>query len=260
MYQKDENMTIYHKTVVLSIFFLTEKIENGLNSSSLLLLIIMSALKLFGFGMSQPTRSVRLLLEFANIPYDFEIVDTFKGDHRKALFRKEFPNGLVPVIDNGGEKVEETANILSYLCNTYKLDQYYPVDNYNRSKVDFWLHWHHTNARISTRFLLIPKLYPKMPDAEGTFKKGQKQIAKSLKFIDTALSSRPFLADFDNQENLTIADLLVVSEFDQHLKSGFDLVDFTSYPNVSRWMNDIQSIDGYEKVYAPVTEAQHLIR
>ena len=219
--------------------------------------------------MSQPTRSVRLLLAMNQIPYDFEIVDAIKGDNRKMDFKSQFPNGLVPVIDDSGHKVEESANILTYLCNKNGLDQFYPIHPYARSKVDFWLHWHHSNARSSTRMLLHPKLFPKLPDAENRFIAGQKQLSKVLTFMDSQLDSRPFLADMSNCTNLTmpsgevqvlteeqctIADLMVITEFDQHLPGAFDLIDYSPYKNVQRWMKDLADMPAYQEVYSPLPE------
>ena len=52
----------------------------------------------YGFPLSQPTRSVLLLLNASKIKYDFNNVDALKGEHRKPQFLKIHPAGLLPAI------------------------------------------------------------------------------------------------------------------------------------------------------------------
>jgi hypothetical protein len=52
-----------------------------------------SGLIIYGFPLSQPTRSVLLLCHANDIPYDFKIVDAIKGENRKSDFLKIHPAG-----------------------------------------------------------------------------------------------------------------------------------------------------------------------
>ncbi len=62
-----------------------------------------SQMVIYGFPLSQPTRSVLMLCQEAKIDYNFILVDALKGDTRKPDFRKINPAGLVPVINDNGE-------------------------------------------------------------------------------------------------------------------------------------------------------------
>lgn len=61
-----------------------------------------SKVVIYGFPLSQPTRSVLMLCEEENIPYEVIIVDALKGENRKPAFKRMHPAGLVPVINDNG--------------------------------------------------------------------------------------------------------------------------------------------------------------
>merc|ERR1719203_2680811 len=91
-----------------------------------------------------------------------------------------------------------------YIAEANKLTDWYPEDAKEQAKVNFWLHWNHTNTRHSTL------------DMIAKFTKGQKinttVIKKSLDFMEARLGAAgPFLAG----AKPTIADLFILPEIDQ---------------------------------------------
>lgn len=205
-------------------------------------------LTLYGFRFSQPTRSVLCLLEANQIPFQFETVDAIKGENRKPEFAREFPLGLVPAIKDKDFKLSETAAILAYLCNNSNYgiaESWYPTDPKVRATVDAWCHWHHAHSRMSTKLILLPKLFPKMPGQEQKFKEGEKITRRALKLLDKQLEQSTYLCG----DQMTIADLLIVVEFDQHRKEVTGLIDFNPYPQVQRWMTSFDDHKWYQGVF-----------
>ena len=118
-------------------------------------------IKLYGFPMSQPVRSVLLLCNSADIKYDFVLVNALKGEHLKPDFKKIHPAGLLPAIEEEGLGVMgECSAILVYLAETRKLEQWYPSDPIRRAHVNFFLSWHHGNTRLATSGLIRNKMFP----------------------------------------------------------------------------------------------------
>ena len=118
-------------------------------------------IKLYGFPMSQPVRSVLLLCNSADIKYDFVLINALKGDHLKPDFRKIHPAGLLPAIEEDGLGVlGECSAILIYLAETRKLEQWYPSDPIRRAHINFFLSWHHGNTRLATSGLIRNKMFP----------------------------------------------------------------------------------------------------
>ncbi len=119
-----------------------------------------TVLKLYGFPLSQPTRSVLMLLKENAVPYELVLVDALKGDHRKPDFLALNEAGLVPIIaDSGFDSIDasgahkpfilgESAAILQHLCETRGLHEWYPsasdpASATTRARINRWLHWHH---------------------------------------------------------------------------------------------------------------------
>ena len=208
-----------------------------------------AGLILYGFRFSQPTRSVQLLLEANSIPYKFEIVDVFKGQNRKAPFIDEFPLGLVPAIKVVPKnfKLAETAAILSYICDSFDgvAASWYPKAPEARARVDSWMHWHHAHSRMSTKMILHPVLFPKLPGQEEKAVQGAKVMKRVLKILNHQLGESRYLCG----EDMTIADLLILCELDQHREEVTGLVDFSPYPNIQRWLNGFEEKEWYREVF-----------
>ena len=113
-----------------------------------------SKLKVYGFALSQPTRSVLMLLKEGNIDFDFIIVNALKGENRRPEFKKISPTGLVPTITDTDNDftLSESGAILQYVAEKYKILPLYPQDITEKAKINFWLHWNHTNSRYESFF------------------------------------------------------------------------------------------------------------
>jgi glutathione S-transferase len=199
-----------------------------------------------------------MLCEANDIPYNFEVVDALKGQNRKPAFRKEFPSGQVPVIKDGDFRLFETPAILAYICGKYKVtNTWYPMDDLTkRAQVDAWMHWHHAHSRIATKMVLHAKLFPTLPGQSEKWTQGNKQLKHVLAHLEDTLSSRPFLTGDD----VTIADLLIVAEFDQHRQEVTGLVDFAPYPNVTRWLHSFDEFPWYSKIFTILQEARSQLK
>lgn len=206
---------------------------------------------LYGFVLSQPARSIVLLCEENNISYNLIPVDARNLETRKPEFLKLFPVGLVPAINDNGFLLTEAAAILQYLSEKHQLNDWYPTgkslsDIQRRAQINFWLHWHHSNMRLSTRSILIPYHYPpKGVTKEDAVAKGCKEYSKGVKFLESYLKKRFQSSDYKDKflcssNKPTIADLLLIPEIDQVSKEAFNLFDYSPYPNVLRWMENIR--------------------
>jgi glutathione S-transferase len=207
--------------------------------------------KIYGFPLSQPYRSVILLCQSNEIKYEVVLVDALKGQNLKPDFKKIHPAGLLPCIEEEGLGVlGECSAILVYLAETRKLTQWYPTDPVTRAKVNCWMSWNHTNTRHCTSGLLRNKLFPPKTGGDELVAAAQKTLKGSLTFMEKQLEVTKFLVP---GEKPTIADLVLLTELDTQSKEGFDFIDFTPYPNTVRWMGDMRTaLPSYAEVFAPV--------
>ena len=198
-----------------------------------------------------------MLCKENNITYSVVHVDAIKGDTKKPEFRQKNPLGLVPYLEDDGFGLGESAAILQYISEKHQLQQWYPTDLQVRARVNQWLHWHHSNTRNSTMKLLLASFWPvKDPKAqEERMARGSKLLAKSLALLEHTFSTNPSLKFLATTQSPTIADLLIVPELDQQTARAFNLVDFTPYPHVLRYIKNVsEAVKSYEEVFQPVID------
>jgi len=197
-----------------------------------------------GAPISQPSRSVRFLLEENNIPHEFKVYDILKGETRSEEYLKNVNSeGQVPVIVDpqiGNLHLTEGAAILIHLSETRKLDKWYPADHKTRALINKFLHWHHSNTRNGTLKLLVPFLQGKPLDYLPEYK-------VILKKLDGYLTT-PYLAG----DHITIADLLILPEIDQ--LEVLKIVNYDEFPHIKRWLG---SVRGGLKTYEANTAVLH---
>ena len=201
-------------------------------------------LEIHMFPMSQPSRSVALLLEMGGVQFRCTLTDLFA--HQKS------PNpmgGQVPYMVDAvhGVSMGEGAAIMTHLCETRPaLAHFYPSDPVVRARVLYWLHFKHDGARQSTLFLRSILAQTGQTD----------QAAKLLKalemwqLMESALTRQGTI--FFAGDEITIADLFLLPEIDQ-LDHVLDAIFKDSiFPRLKAWRKHFHAIPAYEANFAPV--------
>eukprot|EP00933_Yihiella_yeosuensis_P028576 TRINITY_DN22420_c0_g1_i1.p1 TRINITY_DN22420_c0_g1~~TRINITY_DN22420_c0_g1_i1.p1 ORF type:complete len:232 (-),score=51.12 TRINITY_DN22420_c0_g1_i1:451-1146(-) len=190
-------------------------------------------IKVYAFGVSQPSRSVLLLCAESGIDFEFKAVDISKGEQKKPEFLAINPSGMVPAITDGDLNLSEGSAILTYIAQSRGLTSFLPEDPKIQAKINFWLSWHQENSRLSTKALVRPKKFGGAKDPAG-----EEQFTKAVAFIEKRLSEGgPFLAGTTKP---TIADLMIIPELDQLTPECFGLFDYTPYPKVLEYMDNVK--------------------
>ena len=107
-----------------------------------------------------------LLLEELGIPFELKLVDRAQRVHKSAEYLKLNPNGLIPVLVDGGLVLYETAAVCLHLLDTHPRAGLAPaVGSAARAHFYKWLVWM-TNSLQAT---LILYFYPERwaDNAEG---------------------------------------------------------------------------------------------
>lgn len=143
----------------------------------------------------------------------------------------------------------ESGAILQYIAESQGPSDWYPTDPIVRAKINFWLHWNHENTRVGTKKLLVGTLFPPKVGADEAKKNALKSFTRAVSFVDQKLASQEYLA---GTKVPSIADLLLIPEFDQHLPTAFNLFDYSPFPHVNSWMKRMALVDTYEEVFDPV--------
>jgi glutathione S-transferase len=157
------------------------------------------------------------------------------------------PNGLVPVLKDGDFSLFEGAAILTYLADKFEWTDLYPKDLQTRSKVNEFLHWHHTGTRrlalevVRPQFLL--KFNEHSPNDLVLIEHKEEVVKKEIGRLETFFRhGNTYIAQTDRP---TLADFVAYCEIDQLEVLG---CDFSEYQGISAWIVRMKTIPFHDEV------------
>ncbi|XP_045172646.2 glutathione S-transferase theta-1-like [Mercenaria mercenaria] len=196
--------------------------------------------------LSQPCRAVYLFFRAAGIQFEPKEIDLFKGEHHNPEFTKKNPYHKVPVIDDDGFLLAESAAIMRYMATKENVaDHWYPrQDLQKQAKVDEFINWQHLCVRKPCVDLFIAKFrsrigigrFTKEPLDEAKLKTFREEITKSIAHIaDYFLQDKPFLAG----DEISLADILGACEI-YHLQGVEEDSLYKDNAKVSEWIERVR--------------------
>jgi glutathione S-transferase len=215
-------------------------------------LVATEMIKLYANLISQPSRAVEWVMRLKKL--DHELALTQFGSHTftSAEFLALNPNGLIPVLQDGDFALFEGNAIMVYLAEKFGWTDLYPKDIRARAKVNEYLHWHHTNARLITMKVLVPlkrvKQNKQLPGDAVLVKEAPTLVAKLVKLMEKFLVT-DYLAESDQP---TLADFAAYCEFMQIELMG--VFDFSAYPKFSAWLQRMKQVPHHDEMHATLDE------
>eukprot|EP00668_Euglena_longa_P045182 GGOE01060811.1.p1 GENE.GGOE01060811.1~~GGOE01060811.1.p1 ORF type:complete len:231 (-),score=72.17 GGOE01060811.1:413-1039(-) len=183
-------------------------------------------------------------LHIKAIPFTWQFIkprSTEPDGAQNESYLKIHPFGQIPALQDDGFVVYEAAAILCYLADKYHWHDLYPVDLQARAKVNQYLHWHHSNVRPLTLLLFAPVLMPDRADP----KQAALKVPQMMSQLEHLLSDSTFLCG----PKPTLADLMAYGEVGQLHPRFCNLLDFTPYPNVVRWVEAMMAVPEHDRAH-----------
>lgn len=211
---------------------------------------------IYGVPFSQPVRAVLWLMLYKQQKFELSLVNpgsSSEGGSRHPEYLAKFPTGTIPSIEDHdtGFVLSESHAIMSYLCNKHEWYDLYPENYEDRARVDSYLHLHHRNVREASIGLVAPKVRKDLSFPEDFLRMSQASIEKAFKAIEEGwLSQSQFL--IGNQ--LTIADFAAYVEIGQLQSMFTNIYDFEPFPNIRRWLKDMQKIEYHDVIHVALFE------
>lgn len=155
------------------------------------------------------------------------------GGVREPTFLAKNPNGLVPVLEDGGVCLFESNSIVRYLAARYGAGWIWQEDPARRAEADLWLDW----TLSSLQPALAPVLWGvvrKLPGYTDPAKIAAALAASEamVEILEAHLATRSFLAD----ERFGMADIVVGTGVHRWLNMP---VERTARPHVERWYGTV---------------------
>ena len=194
-------------------------------------------IKLYDHPLSGNCYKVRLLLTQAQIEFESEIVDVFKGENKKDDYISVNPAKKIPAIDDEGLVLWESNAILMYLC-----EKYYPIllpyDLTGRANAYKWLIYNKTSVDpYLAKARAIKEFYPEDKQDLNELKNLQKEGRNSLELINDHLEGKDFFV-----ENYSIVDIAYYPYIKLSYQGNIKLDSFT---NILKWVDKVESTDNF---------------
>lgn len=184
-------------------------------------------MKLYMHPASPNCVAVQAVAAELGLRLEAEPVDLFAGANRSAEFLALNPNGLVPVLQDDGFVLWETAAILQYMAAKVPAQALLPLDERERAGVTRWQSWAIAHWQPVLQVLIFQRLFKRLKGQgeadEVAVDAALPKLHNCAKILDDAFAARPWICG----DRPTIADFalgayLVYAEVAQIPLSSFE--------------------------------------
>lgn len=204
---------------------------------------------LYGIGLSSNVSKIRYCLNYLGLDYEWKQVSPMKGETQTAEYRAIAPTGKIPAAEIDGVKLFESNAIIKYLASKNN-SAIYPENLEKRAITDSWLDFTSIHIFAAIGRVVYNRAFAPMIGEESD----ERSLADGLRFMDKyypilekQLTDNKFVAG----DEFTLADINLVAILDP-----LELVQLSieSYPNLTKWRNEMISQDWYQKCYPNYSE------
>lgn len=206
-------------------------------------------MKFYYHPTSTTCRPILLFAAEANIPLDLQLVDLFTGEQYQPAYEAINPNHLVPVLEDEGFRLTESATILKYLAEKTGSPAY-PGDLQQRARINEAMDW--ANTQLNRDFcygFVYPQIFSfhrrRSDEAQqAQLAWGRERAQGWLKVLDSHMlaGGKKYLCG----DAITLADYFVAPFVQVGELTGSD---YSAYPNVAGWMERMRSLRNWTKTF-----------
>ncbi|XP_019883905.2 glutathione S-transferase 1-1, partial [Camponotus floridanus] len=194
------------------------------------------SVQLYYLPPSPPCRAVLLTAEAIGLEMELIMLNPHAGDPE---YEQLNPQRTIPFLVDDDLKISESRAIMTYLVEQYgENDTLYPQNPEARALIDQRLYFDLGTLYASVFNYYMPVLKKQIETHDPM---EYENMTQAFHILDKFLEGHDYVAG----DNLTIADLSLVSSVTTAEAFGFHLED---YENVTNWLEKVQTFaPGYEK-------------
>ena len=190
--------------------------------------------KLYDFELSGNCQKIRMLLSFLSLDYERVNIDLRKRDQMDPEFIALNSLHKVPVLDDDGLILRDSAAIMIYLIRKYGRPEWYPESPEAMAEIQQWLSFSVNevfNGLAMARAIIIFK-------RDADLEVARTIAATALQEMEHRLRDREWLA----LDRFTIADLACYPYTALIHEGELSLDD---YPSIRGWCRRIEALEHY---------------
>jgi len=192
--------------------------------------------KLYVSAGSGNAYKVRVLISLLKLPCEQVIVDFASKEQKKPEFLKLNPRGEVPVIEDSGMVIWDSAACLVYIARKYGGEQWLPGDPAGMAQVQQWLALAATEIQIGLQYTRRGLKQGRW--TAGNLEQGQAIGRVALATLENRLKDHDWLA----ANHPTIADVACFAYVETAPDANLPL---EPYPGIVAWLSRCKALPGW---------------
>lgn len=195
-------------------------------------------MKLYYIPISGNSYKVRILLSLLNVPYEKVAVDSKNKEHKQPAFRRLNPRGEVPVLEDNGLVLWDSAACLVYIARRFGGDDWLPGDPGGMAQVMQWVALAGNEIQFGLQYARRGVLQNRW--TAGTLEQGQAMGRVALEVLEGRLKDNAWLA----LGRPTIADVACFPYVETAPEAKIPL---DPYPAVTAWLERCRALPGWAR-------------
>jgi len=192
--------------------------------------------KLYLMPPSGNSHKVRILLALLSVPCETVVLDAKAREHKLPSFLKLNPRGEVPVLEDGGTVLWDSAACLVYLARKFGGDQWLPADPAAMAEVIQWVALAGNEIQFGLQYARRGVLQDRW--TAGTLEQGQAMGRVALQALEGRLKDHDWLA----LDRPTIADIACFPYIETAPEAK---VPLGPYPAAGAWLARCRALPGW---------------
>ena len=205
-------------------------------------------IKLLGNPASTCTRKVLFTLHATNTPFEMQVIDFMKGEHKGAEYMHHQPFGQLPALVDGDFEMFESRAMARYVDEVagHKLT---PTDAKGRAVMEQWISVETSNFTPHAMTFVYNDVF-KRPQGEEKLAAAGNALDKCCAILDARLAeTKAFLVG----DKLTLADVGYAPYIEYAMVSPAAKAIFAKHPHLMAWWNRISETKSWQKAAGRAT-------
>jgi glutathione S-transferase len=198
-------------------------------------------MKIFGHPVSTCTRKVLMTLAETNTPYELEVVEFAKNEHKQAPHLARQPFGQVPALKDGDFELYESRAMCRYI-NDKVNGPLVPNDLRDRARMEQWISVETSNFTAPVMKFVFQHIFKREQGAE-VLATAATQLDTALTIIDKQLAAHPFIAG----SAFSLADICFMPYIEYAMNTPAK-DHFTKHAHVMAWWNKVSERPTWRKI------------
>lgn len=191
-------------------------------------------MKLYFHPISGHAHRAQLFLSLINAPFELNIVDLAKDEHRSAEYLAMNRFGQIPLLEDDGSFISDSNAILVYAAKKFGKTEWLPEDPVGAARVQRWL-------SVAAGQIAYGPCAARLVNIVNADYRPEEVIARAhaiLTLIEAELDGREWIA----ADRATVADVALYSYIARAPEGN---VDLSAYGNVQSWLARIEALPGF---------------